>query len=81
MAQSAFRPFTGTRYEEQVMSFNKDQVKGQSKEVGGMIKEVTGKIVGNEKLEQKGKNQKVRGEAQAAIGDIKADVKEAVRNH
>ena len=63
------------------MSVNKDQVKGQIKEVGGMIKEVTGKIVGNEKLEQKGKNQKVRGEAQAAIGDIKADVKEAVRNH
>ena len=63
------------------MSVNKDQVKGQIKEVGGMIKEVTGKIVGNEKLEQKGKNQKVRGEAQAAIGDVKADVKEAVRNH
>ncbi len=63
------------------MSGNKDQVKGQIKEVGGMIKEVTGKIVGNEKLEQKGKNQKVRGEAQAAIGDIKADVKEAVKKH
>lgn len=63
------------------MSGNKDQVKGQIKEVGGMIKEVAGKIVGNEKLEQKGKDQKVRGEAQAAIGDIKADVKKAVKKH
>jgi uncharacterized protein YjbJ (UPF0337 family) len=81
IGQSACRPLTGTRYEEQVMSVNKDQVKGQIKEVGGMIKEVTGKVIGNEKLEQKGKNQKVRGEAQAAIGDIKADVKEAVKKH
>ena len=63
------------------MSGNKDQVKGQIKEVGGMVKEVAGKIVGNEKLEQKGKDQKVRGEAQAAIGDIKADVKKAVKKH
>ncbi len=61
------------------MSVNQDQVKGQIKEVGGMIKEVTGKIVGNDKLEHKGKIQKARGEAQAAIGDIKEDVKEAVK--
>ena len=62
------------------MSMNKDQVKGQVKEVTGMIKEVTGKIIGNEKLEEKGKIEKARGEAQGAIGDIKEDVKEAVKN-
>ena len=61
------------------MSMNKDQVKGQVKEVTGMIKEVTGKIIGNEKLEEKGKIEKARGEAQGAIGDIKADVKEALK--
>lgn len=61
------------------MGMNKDQVKGQAKEVGGMIKEVAGKIIGNEKMEQEGKLQKVRGQAQGAIGDIKEDVKDVVK--
>ena len=60
------------------MSINKDQVKGHIKEAEGMIKEAAGKLVGNEKLEAKGKVQKILGEAQAAIGDIKQDVKDAV---
>jgi uncharacterized protein YjbJ (UPF0337 family) len=58
---------------------NKNQVKGRVKEVEGMIKEAAGKLVGNEKLEQKGKVQKILGEAQAAVGDIKQDVKDAVK--
>ncbi len=62
------------------MSMNKHQVKGRVKEVKGMIKEVAGKLVGNEKLEAKGKVQKVLGEAEAKIGDIKQDVKDAVKN-
>ena len=37
------------------MSMNKDQVKGRVKEAEGKIKEVAGKLVGNEKLEAKGK--------------------------
>jgi uncharacterized protein YjbJ (UPF0337 family) len=61
------------------MSMNKDQVKGQMKEVGGMIKEVAGKIIGNEKMEDEGKLQKIRGQAQGAIGDIKQDVKDVVK--
>ena len=62
------------------MSMNKDQVKGRVKEVKGMIKEVAGKVVGNEKLEQRGKVQKTLGEAQAAVGDLKKDVKDAVKS-
>jgi uncharacterized protein YjbJ (UPF0337 family) len=62
---------------EQVMSTNKDQVKGRVKEAEGKIKEVAGKLVGNEKLEQKGKTQKILGEAQAKFGDVKKDVKDA----
>ena len=61
------------------MSINKHQVKGRVKEVKGMIKEVTGKLVGNEKLEAKGKVQKTLGEAQAKVGDITQDVKDAVK--
>ena len=63
--------------EEQVMSTNKDQVKGRTKEAEGKIKEVAGKLVGNEKLEEKGKVQKVLGEAQAKFGDVKKDVKDS----
>ena len=54
------------------MSMNRDQVKGR-------LKEAAGKLVGNEKLEQKGKAQKILGEAQAKFGDVKKDVKETVK--
>jgi len=59
------------------MSTNKDQVKGRIKEAEGKVKEVAGKFVGNEKLEAKGKIQKVLGKAQAKFGDIKQDVKDS----
>ncbi len=61
------------------MSMNKDQVKGRVKEVEGTIKEVAGKLVGNEELEAKGKTQKILGEAQAKFGDVKKDIKDAVK--
>ena len=54
---------------------NKDQIKGQAKEIEGKVKEVAGKIVGNEKLEIKGKIDKATGKAQSAYGDLKDAVK------
>lgn len=57
---------------------NKTQVKGRVKEMKGMIKEVAGKLVGNEKLEEEGKVEKILGEAQAAVGDVKQDVKDTI---
>jgi len=62
------------------MSMNKDQVKGRVKETKGKIKQVAGKIVGNEKLEEKGRTQKILGKAQAKFGDVKKDVKDAVKH-
>jgi uncharacterized protein YjbJ (UPF0337 family) len=59
------------------MGMNKDQVKGRVNEAKGKIKEVAGKLVGNETLEAKGKIQKIVGEAQARFGDVKQDVKDA----
>ena len=58
------------------MSMNKDQVKGRVNETKGKIKEVAGKLVGNEKLEAKGKVQNIVGKAQAKFGDVKKDVKD-----
>ena len=57
------------------MSTNKDQVEGRVKEAKGKIKEVAGKLVGNERLEAKGKVQKTLGKAQAKFGDVKHDLK------
>jgi uncharacterized protein YjbJ (UPF0337 family) len=76
-SNTACRPFTGIRYQEQVMSMNKDQVKGRVKEAEGKIKEVAGKLVGNETLQLKGKIQKTLGEAQAKFGDVKQDMKDS----
>jgi uncharacterized protein YjbJ (UPF0337 family) len=59
------------------MGMNKDQVKGRVNEAQGKVKEATGKLVGNERLEAKGKVQRVLGAAQAKFGDVKKDVKDA----
>jgi uncharacterized protein YjbJ (UPF0337 family) len=77
---TACRSLIGVRHEEQAMAMNKDQVKGRVKEVKGKIKEAAGKLVGNEKLERKGKTEKVLGEAQAKFGDVKKDVKDAIKS-
>jgi uncharacterized protein YjbJ (UPF0337 family) len=58
---------------------NKDQVKGRVKEAEGKMKELAGKLVGNEKLEAKGKAEKILGKAQAKFGDVKQDVKAAAK--
>lgn len=60
------------------MGMNKDQVKGRVTEAKGKIKEVAGKLVGNEKLEAKGKAQRIVGKARAKFGDVKKDVKDAM---
>lgn len=57
---------------------NKDQVDGRKKEITGKIKEVAGNILGNKEMEAKGHVKKQVGKAQAAFGDVKADVKKAV---
>jgi len=50
-------------------------VKGHVKEAEGKIKEVTGKLVGNEHLEAKGKAEKLAGKHEAARADLKEDIK------
>ena len=59
------------------MSMNKDQSSGRVKEAKGKIREFAGKLVGNEKLEAKGKAQRILGKAQAKFGDVKHNVKKS----
>jgi uncharacterized protein YjbJ (UPF0337 family) len=54
---------------------NNDQVKGRIKEAEGKAKQVAGNVVGNKKLEEKGKVQKDVGKVQAGFGDLKHDLK------
>ena len=58
---------------------NKDQVKGRVEQAKGSVKEVTGKVVGNERLESEGKVDKLAGKTQSTYGDVKEDVKDAVK--
>ena len=60
------------------MSINKDQVKGLARQAEGTIKEAAGKLVGNEKLEAKGKLEQIVGKAQVKAGEIKQGVKDAI---
>jgi uncharacterized protein YjbJ (UPF0337 family) len=53
---------------------NKDQVKGRIKIAEGKIKEVTGQIIGNKTLEEKGRVEKVAGDVQATYGDGKNEL-------
>ncbi len=50
---------------------NKDQMKGRLKQAEGKVKEVAGKVVGNERLQTEGKIEKAVGKAQTSYGDLK----------
>jgi uncharacterized protein YjbJ (UPF0337 family) len=57
---------------------NKNQVKGRADEAKGKVKEVTGKVLGNKRMETEGKVEKQSGKTEAAYGDLKRDVKKAM---
>lgn len=54
---------------------NKDQVEGRVEEGKGKVKEVTGNVIGDTKMEVEGNIQKNLGKAQADFGDLKQDIK------
>lgn len=54
---------------------NKDQIKGRAEEVAGQAKKVTGKVVGNKNLEDKGRVEEAGGKVRAGYGDAKNELK------
>ncbi|MDA3933699.1 MAG: CsbD family protein [Gammaproteobacteria bacterium] len=56
---------------------NKNQISGRIDEVKGKSKQAVGKIVGNKKLEREGRIEKISGQVEKNIGDIKRDVNNA----
>ena len=57
---------------------NKDQVKGQAKELKGKVKEVAGKAVGNDRLVAEGQVDQIVGKTQSKVGNAKESVKKAI---
>jgi uncharacterized protein YjbJ (UPF0337 family) len=53
---------------------------GSNQRSEGKIKEEAGNLVGNEKLEARGKAQKTRGKAQAQYGDVKQHLKDVKKS-
>ena len=58
---------------------NKDQVKGRVGQTTGKVKEVAGKLVGNDRLRTEGAVDQVKGKVQAGYGDAKENAKDRVK--
>ena len=56
-----------------------DTVKGATNEATGSIKEATGKVTGNERLEAEGAAEKVAGKIQKGVGDLKDAARDALK--
>jgi len=54
---------------------DKDRIAGSAKVVEGKVKEAAGKLVGDAKLQAKGKAEQVEGKVQNAVGGIKDTLK------
>lgn len=50
---------------------DKDRIEGSARQVKGAVKEATGKVLGDAKLESEGKADKAAGKIQNAVGGIK----------
>ena len=58
---------------------NKDQIKGRVEQATGKVKEVAGKVVGNDRLETEGLAGQVKGKVQAGYGDAKENAKDKAK--
>ena len=55
---------------------NKDQVKGEARDIAGKIQEEAGKLVGSKEQQAKGLSKQVAGKVQKGAGDAKESIKD-----
>ncbi len=55
---------------------NKDQVKGEAKDVAGKVQEEVGKLVGSKEQQAKGLSKQISGKVQKGVGDVKESIKD-----
>lgn len=58
---------------------NKDQLKGQAKDIAGKVQAEAGKLIGNTEQQVKGIARQVEGKAQVHKGNVKELVKDTHR--
>jgi uncharacterized protein YjbJ (UPF0337 family) len=54
---------------------DKDRIEGSAEQAKGAVKEATGKVFGDKKLESEGKTDKIAGKVQNAVGGVKDAVR------
>jgi uncharacterized protein YjbJ (UPF0337 family) len=59
---------------------NKERIEGSMEQAKGKLKEVTGTVTGDSKLEIEGKADQLAGKMKSTAGGIKDAIKEAVDN-
>jgi len=59
---------------------NKDQVKGEAKNIAGKVQEKAGKAVGSTEQQVKGQGKQVEGKIQKGVGNVEESVNDA-RKH
>ncbi len=50
---------------------DKDRIEGAATKIGGDIKEATGKVFGDKKMETEGKADQVKGKVENTVGGVK----------
>jgi uncharacterized protein YjbJ (UPF0337 family) len=60
-----------------IMTINKDQIKGELKDLGGKIQEEAGKLIGSKEQQAKGLKHQAEGKLQKGVGEMKEAVKKA----
>ena len=55
---------------------NKNQVKGEAKDIAGKVQEEAGKLIGSKEQQVKGLSKQIAGKVQKGAGDVEQSVKE-----
>jgi uncharacterized protein YjbJ (UPF0337 family) len=58
---------------------NKDQVKGEAKDIAGKVQEKAGKVTGSTEQQVKGIGKQIAGKVQKGFGNAKESAKDAER--
>jgi uncharacterized protein YjbJ (UPF0337 family) len=70
---------TGIESRNRGIAMNKDQVQGRIEEAKGTVKQAAGRVTGKPDLEDRGTLEKAAGKVQQTFGDVKEQVKDAVK--
>jgi len=56
---------------------DKDRIKGATDQAKGAVKDATGKIIGDSKMQADGKVDKLKGKVESAVGGAKDAIRDA----